>query len=44
MKINSLPVEKLGEHICKNISSIQAVGLGGSRFWCLLVNEPAKIK
>ena len=43
-KINSSPVEKSGERIYLDISSIQAVGLGGSRFWCLLVDEFTKMK
>ena len=43
-KINTSPVEKPGERIYMDISSIQAVGLGGSRFWCLLVDESTKMK
>jgi hypothetical protein len=43
-KINSSPVEKPGECIYMDISFIQAVGLGGSKFWCLLVDESTKMK
>jgi hypothetical protein len=42
-KINSSPVEKPGERIYMNISSIQAAGFGGSRF-CFLVDESTKMK
>jgi hypothetical protein len=43
-KINSSPVQKLEECVSIYISSIQAVGLGSSRFWCLLVDESTKMK
>ena len=44
VKLNTSPVEKSGGRIYLDISSIQAVGLGGSRFWCLLVDEFTKMK
>jgi hypothetical protein len=37
-------MEKLGEHMYMDISSIQGIGLGGSRFWCLLGDKLTKMK
>ena len=44
MKINFSPAEKLGGQIYLDISSIQAVGIGGSKFWCLLVDKFTNVK
>ena len=43
-KINTSPAGSAGERLYLDISPIQAVGLGGSRFWCLLIDEFTKMK
>jgi hypothetical protein len=43
-KINTSPAGSAGEKLYFNISPIQAVGLGGSRFWCVLIDEFTKMK
>jgi hypothetical protein len=43
-KANTSPAESAGERLYLDISSIQATGLGGSKFWCLLVDELTKMK
>ena len=42
--MTKLPSDIPGEWLYMDISSIKAISIGGSKFWCLLVDEATKMK
>ena len=43
-KVTTTPAEEPGDRLFVDISSIQHAGLGGSKYWCLLIDEASKMK